>query len=158
MSRPLRLRRTIKRVRLRTWRALRTYPSLVLTAVVLAIAAAGALGLLQENESRSEPASVPVAAKSAPLQPIDPYVTPLDPFAPQTPTLVMTYYLTDSPVIRDAFNTMKDELRFREWLSKSYFEVILITTPEEEAQARDLIEHESRVPLGAFIVEDLRQK
>jgi hypothetical protein len=132
----------------------RTYPALVLTAVVLAIAGAASVGAFQSTESVRRPATAK-AAKAEPLQPVDPYVTPLNSFSIQ-PNLVMTYYLVDSVEMRDAFNRMKDELRHREWLSKSYFEVLLISSPEDESRARALIDEQKRVPLGAFVVEDLR--
>jgi len=77
---------------------------------------------------------------------------------PATPRLVMTYYIVNSQEMMDSFNTMKTELRHKEWLEKSAFEVLLVRTPDEQVQAQKALDDaRERCVCAEFHVEDLRQ-
>jgi hypothetical protein len=70
----------------------------------------------------------------------------------------MTYYIVDSQAMVDSFNTMKTELRHKEWLEKSAFEVLLVRTPDEQVQAQKAIDDaRERCVCAEFHVEDLRK-
>jgi len=69
----------------------------------------------------------------------------------------MTYYIVDSQAMMDSFNMMKTELRHREWLEKSAFEVLLVQTPAQQVEAQKAIDDaRERCTCAEFHVEDLR--
>jgi len=143
-------RRTLRRLRLRAWHAARHHYMFGFTAVLLLLAGGASLGAFDRTEPELQLGRRVVAI--APPQP----VTRVD--APQPPKLVMTYYVVGTQEMVDSFNMAKTELRHREWLEKSAFEVLLVRTPEEQAAAFRAIEDaRERCVCLEFRVEDLRQ-
>lgn len=124
------------------------------TAALLLLAGAASMGAFQSDEPELQlERRVIAVAPRQPLAPLRPSVSVA------TPKLVMTYYIVDSQAMMDSFNTMKTELRHREWLEKSAFEVLLVRTPEDEALAlRAIDEGRERCVCAEFRVEDMRGK
>jgi hypothetical protein len=144
-------KRSLRRLRMRAWHALRHHYMFGVTAVLLLLAGAGSLGAFSKADAELQLERRVIAV--APEQPPAPAVS-----APRQPRLVMTYYIVDTQEMLDSFNMIKVELRHREWLEKSAFEVLLVRTPDDEAQARVAIEDaRRRCVCAGFFVEDLRK-
>jgi len=125
---------------------------LAFTAALLLLAGAASLGAFHRDEPELQLERRVIAV--APQRPMAPVVTVN---VPQAPRLVMTYYIVDSQEMMDSFNTMKTELRHREWLEKSAFEVMLVRNPAEQVEAQKAIDDaRERCVCAEFHVEDLR--
>ena len=140
----------IRRARLRAWHAVRHNYLLGFTAALLVLAGAASVGAISTTgpglDLEQRLVVVPSMLVTAPRAD-----------APQPPRLVMTYYLVSSQALMDTFNTVKGELRHREWLEKSAFEVLLVRTPEEQQRAQAQIEEARRnCTCLEFRIEDLR--
>ena len=145
--------RLVRRLRLRALHAARHHYLTIFTAALLLHAGAASLGAFTQDEPELQLERRVIAV--APQQPAAPAV-PVN--APRAPRLTMTYYIVGTQEMMDSFNTMKTELRHREWLEKSAYEVLLVRTPEEEALAfRAVEEARERCTCAAFVVEDLRR-
>jgi hypothetical protein len=148
-QRPIRLAR---RLRLRALHAARHHYMVGFTAVLLLLAGAASLGAFSQTEPELQLERRVIAVAPQPAAPALPVNSP------RAPRLTMTYYIVDSQEMMDSFNMMKTELRHREWLEKSAYEVLLVRTPQEEALAfRAIEEARERCTCAAFMVEDLRR-
>src|SRR4051812_23252399 len=151
MNRP-RPKRLLRRLRFRASHAARHHYMLVFSAALLLLAAAASMGAFHKDEPELQLERRVIAV--APQRPMAP-VLPVN--APQAPRLVMTYYIVDSQQMMDSLNTMKTELRHREWLEKSAFEVMLVRSPAEQVEAQKAIDDaRERCVCAEFHVEDLR--
>jgi hypothetical protein len=122
------------------------------TAALLLLAGSASLGAFSQPDEELELDRRVIAVAPRPPAPIIPVN------ASRAPRLVMTYYIVGTQAMMDSFNTVKTELRHREWLEKSAFEVLLVQTPEEEALAYQTIEQaRERCTCAGFHVEDLRR-
>ena len=145
--------RLLRRLRFRAWHAARHHYMAGFTAIVLLVAGAASLGAFSKPDEELLLDRRVIAV--APRPPAAPGV-PIN--APRTPRLVMTYYIVDSQAMVDSFNMMKAELRHKEWLEKSAYEVLLVRNPDEQVQAQKAIDDaRERCVCAEFRVEDLRR-
>jgi hypothetical protein len=147
-------KRLLRRLRFRAWHAARHHYMVAFTGALLLVAGAASLGAFSQPEQDLQLERRVIAVKPQP--PITAPIVSVN--APRAPRLVMTYYIVNSQEMMDSFNTMKTELRHREWLEKSAYEVLLVRTPEDEASAfRAIQEARERCVCAEFHVEDLRR-
>jgi hypothetical protein len=126
---------------------------LAFTAALLVLAGAASLGAFNTDEPKLQLDRRVIAV--APTYPDAPMI-PARSVA--TPRLVMTYYIVDTQAMMDSFNMIKAELRHREWLEKSAFEVLLVRTPAEQVEAQKAIDDaRERCTCAEFRVEDMRR-
>jgi hypothetical protein len=124
------------------------------TLVALIVAGAGALGYFDAGDDTPPPKVEAVA----PTRTLVPYATPLT-FLP-APPLTVTYYLVDNEREKRAYDHYEDDMIFREVLEKEAIEVLLIQTPEDQANADQILaDAKKRSETSGFIlvVKDLRQ-
>jgi hypothetical protein len=125
---------------------------LAVSAALLLLAGAASIGAFRGDERQFDLERRVIAV--APQQPMAP-ILPVN--APQAPRLVMTYYIVDSQEMMDSLNATKTELRHREWLEKSAFEVMLVRNSAEQVEAQKAIDDaRERCVCAEFHVEDLR--
>jgi hypothetical protein len=145
--------RTLRRLRVRALHAARHHYMLAVTATLLVVAGAAGLGAFTAGPpdlrlDQRVIAVAPTVAAPAPAVPVN---------APRPPRLVMTYYIVDSQALMDSLNAVKGELRHREWLEKSAFEVLLVRSPADQVEAQKAIDDaRERCVCAEFHVEDLR--
>ena len=147
-----RLRRLARRLRFRAWHAARHHYMVAVTAVLLLLAGAASLGAFSKADAELDLDRRVIAVAPRPMAPAIPVNVQ------RAPRLVMTYYIVDSQEMMDSFNTMKTELRHREWLEKSAFEVLLVRNSAEQVEAQKAIDDaRERCVCAEFHVEDLRR-
>jgi hypothetical protein len=148
-----RRKRLLRRLRARAWHAARHHYMLVITTTLLLLAGAASVGAFKQDGPQQVERRVAAVAP----QPVAPAAAvPVS--APRAPRLVMTYYIVDTQAMMDSFNMIKAELRHREWLEKSAFEVLLVRTPAEQVEAQKAIDDaRERCTCAEFRVEDMRR-
>ena len=120
--------------------------SLPVSAVVLAIAGAAALGVFDTPSAVQEPE--PTQAPRVMLS-----YTP----EPDDGPLVITYYLVDSQTAAEALLVTETQLVHREWLRKNDYEVLMVVDEASEDRALRAFEAaKRRAPYAQFELIDLR--
>ena len=120
--------------------------SVPVSAVVLAIAGAAALGVFDtpSDAREPEPTQAPRTALSYTPEPDD-------------GPLVVTYYLVDSQTAAEALLVTETQLVHREWLRKNDYEVLLVVDEASEDRALRAFEAaKRRAPYAQFELIDLR--
>jgi hypothetical protein len=141
-------RRRLLWLGLKALRVARSHYLLALTAVAVAIAAAAGLGAFEDERPRRE--SLPVARAT-----LSPLPTPDATLYP--PFLTVTYVLVSTEEERLVWDNVEETINQRELLSKLAFEVLVVTSTEEEAAAYELIDAvRARYPWNEYVIEDLR--
>ena len=135
----------------RAGRALRDYYMVALSAAVIALFAAAGLGAF-------DPRVPPKPALTQAQTPLAPAAGFVSPAAASTPTVFsITYFIVGSEQERELMHNVGDQMVFREWLRKSSYEVLVASSPLEEAAAYRII-NDAKASSGAeFHVVDLRQ-
>jgi hypothetical protein len=129
----MRLRkRQLRWLRAKAWRIARTQWLMSFPLLALSVAGAAALGAFDaraQTPQRVDPRSfIPT--------PI-PYVTPVNPVVNNP--LQVTFILVSDPQDEAVLNAFESGLIWREILAHGTFEILLVTNPEEEAQAQRII-------------------
>ena len=125
---------------------LRANLSVPVSAVVLAIAGAAALGVFDAPSAAREPQ--PTQGPRIALS-----YTP----EPDDGPLVITYYLVDSQTAAEALLVTESQMVNREWLRKNDIEVLMVV--DEASEERALRAYEAakrRSPYAQFELVDLR--
>jgi hypothetical protein len=144
--------RLARRLRFRAWHAVRHHYMAGFSAVLLLLAGAASLGSFSKPDPELDLDRRVIAVAPRPIAPA------VSINIQRTPRLVMTYYMVDSQEMVDSFNMIKTELRHKEWLEKSAFEVLLVRTPDEQVQAQKAIDDaRERCVCAEFHVVDLRK-
>jgi hypothetical protein len=120
--------------------------SLPVSAAVLAIAGAAALGAFDSPSAAREP-------EATPKPPVTLSYTP----EPSVGPLVITYYLVDTQTAMEALLLTESQLVNREWLRKNDIEVLMVV--DEASEERALRAYEAakrRSPFAQFELIDLR--
>lgn len=149
-------------LRAKAWRLARRHYMLSFTAIVLALAGAGALGYFDSNDRRSEPPRQAVALTRTPASTRTPAPTldltpdavfPIDP-------LTVTYYLVDNDRDLHALEGIEDHMIFREILEKDAIEILLIRDEAEQAEADRILDEAALLAEASgfiLVVQDLRE-
>jgi hypothetical protein len=120
---------------------------LPVSAAVLAIAGAAALGVFDAESKVREPVSTPEPRLVLSYTP-EPSVGPL----------VITYYLVDNRSAMEAILVTESQLVNREWLRQNDIEVLLVVDEAGEEQALEAFEEaKERSPFAQFELVDLRE-
>jgi hypothetical protein len=122
---------------------------LAFTVAVMAVAAAAGLGAF-EDRSGSGPEEQAIARAVLPVrQAINPTL------APQF--LTVTYVLVGSEEDRVIWDNVEETINQRELLSKLAYEVLVVTSAEQEASAYAQIEAARQAyPWNQYVIQDLR--
>lgn len=141
-------------IRAKAWRIVRRHYMVSFTLAALALAAAGAAGLLEsggDEPQTAERRQAPPTRTPVPFDTPDPSITPSP--------LTVTYYLVDSEEDLRAYQGLEDEIIFREILETDDVEVLLVRDTEEEAEAKRVIERAQRLAQESgfiLVIRDLR--
>ena len=135
---------------MRAQRAVRSHSMLAFTVAVVAIAAAAGLGAFDDDHAR------PGRLSQAPPT-LAPVPTPDATLFPQF--LTVTYVLVDSEDERVIWDNVEGTINQRELLSKLAFEVLVITSEEQEAAAYELIDSVRKAyPWNEYVIDDRRSQ
>jgi hypothetical protein len=144
--------RFARRSRFRAWHVARHNYMFAFSAALLMLAGAASLGAFHDDQPslRLDRRVIAVAPRytDAPMAPSRPVASP---------RLVMTYYIVDTQEMMDSLNSIKSELRHREWLERNAFEVMLVRNGAEQVEAQRAIDDARvRCVCAEFHVQDLR--
>jgi hypothetical protein len=114
--------------------------------ILLVTAAAVALGAFGWTDGPSHRVASPAVT-----------ATPADPTHAATSPLTLTYFVVSSEEYRAALDSVENQLVHREWLGRSLYEVLVVSSADDFQRALQEVEAARlRLPSTRVLIEDLR--